>query len=55
MVFFNSNSGTANTKTVDAQLNNKFGICADVRHFSQLSYKVPTDSHNSQLMLDTDS
>jgi hypothetical protein len=32
-----------------------FGICEDVRHFSQLSYNVTINSHNSQLTLHIDS
>ena len=32
-----------------------FGICEDVRHFSQHSYNITMNSHNSQLTLPTDS
>jgi hypothetical protein len=32
-----------------------FGICEDVRHFSQHSYNVITNSHNGQLTLHADS
>jgi hypothetical protein len=32
-----------------------FGICEDVRHFSQHSYNVTINSHNGQLTLHTDS
>jgi hypothetical protein len=31
-----------------------FGICEDVRHFSQHSYSVAISSHNGNLTLHTD-
>jgi hypothetical protein len=53
-VFFNSSSGTTIAEAVNAQHISIFGICEDVRHFSQRSYNVTVNSHNNQLMLHTD-
>jgi len=55
MVFFNSSSGTTVTEAINMYHINIFGICEDVRHFSQHSNNVTINSHNSQLTLHTDS
>jgi len=54
-VFFNSSSGTTISEAVNIQHISIFRICKDVRHFSQHSYNVTFNSHNSQLTLHTDS
>jgi hypothetical protein len=54
-VFFNSSSGTTIAEAVNVQHISIFGTCEDVRHFSQHSYYVTINSHNSQLMLHTNS
>jgi hypothetical protein len=53
MVFFNSSSGTIIAEAVIIQHISIFGICEDVRHFSQHSYSIAITSHNSQLKLHT--
>jgi hypothetical protein len=54
-VFFNSSSGSTIGEAVNVQHISIFGICEDVRHFTQNSYDVTINSHNGQLTLDTDS
>jgi hypothetical protein len=54
-VLFNSSSGTAIAEAVNVRHVSIFGICEDVRHFSQHSYNVTINSHNGQLTLHTDS
>jgi len=54
-VFFNGSSGTTIAEAVNIQHISIFGICEDVWRFSQHSYNVTINSHNSQLMLHTDS
>jgi hypothetical protein len=53
-VFFNSSSGTTIAEAENAQHIIIFGICGDVWHFSQHSYNVTVNNHNSQLTLHTD-
>ena len=55
MVFFNSSSGTTITEALNIHHISIFGICEDVRHFSQHYNNVTINSHNSQLTLHTDS
>ena len=52
---FNSSSGATIAEAVNIQHISIFVICEDVRHFSQHSYNVTINSHNSQLTLHTDS
>jgi hypothetical protein len=54
MVFFNSSSGSTIAVAVNVQHISIFGICEDVRHFSQHSYNVTINNHNDQLTLHTD-
>jgi len=54
-VFLNSSSGTTIAEAINIHHISIFGICEDVRHFSQHSNNVTTNSHNSQLTLHTDS
>jgi hypothetical protein len=53
--FFNSSSGTTIEEAVNVQHISIFSICEDVWHFSEHSYIISINSHNSQLMLHTDS
>jgi len=55
MAFFNSSSGTTITEAINIRHISIFGICEDVWHFSQHSNNVTINSHNSQLMLHTNS
>jgi len=54
-VFFNSSSGTTIAEVINIHHISVFGICEDVRHFSQHSNIVTINSHNSHLTLHTDS
>ena len=54
-VLFNSSSGTTIAKTINIYHNSVFGICEDVRNFSQHSNNVAINSHKNQLTLHTDS
>ena len=54
-VFFNSSNGTTIAGAVNVQHISIFGICEDVRHFTQHYYNVTLTSHNGQLTLHTDS
>jgi len=55
MAFFNSSSGTTIAEAINIHHISIFGICEDVRYFSQHSNNVTINSHNSQLTLHTDS
>jgi hypothetical protein len=54
-VFFNSCRGITIAEAVNFQHISIFGICEDVRRFSQHSYNVTINSHNGKLTLNTDS
>ena len=51
MVFFNSSSGTTIAEAINVHNISIFGICEDMRHFSQHSNNDTLNSHNSQLTL----
>jgi hypothetical protein len=55
IVVFNSSSGTTIAEAINIQYISIFGICEDVRHFSQHSYNVTINSHSGQLTLHTNS
>jgi hypothetical protein len=55
MVFFNSSSGTIIADAIIVQHISIYGVCEDVRHFSQHSYNFAITSYNSQLKLHTNS
>jgi len=50
-VFFNSSSGTTIAEAINIHHISVFGICEDLRHFSQHTNNVTINSHNSQLTL----
>jgi hypothetical protein len=54
-VHFNRSRDITIAKAVNVQHINIFGICEDVRSFSQHSYNVIINHHNGQLTLHTDS
>jgi len=53
IVFFNSSSGTTILEAINIHHISIFGICEDVRHFSQHSNNFAINSHNSQQPTDS--